>query len=81
MTRRDFMRTGAVMGVTARSAAGEPAASSGGTGSPGRTSLVMSRYSADEHRRRLENLQRCEQAIRSCMRKHIITDYQPGQWG
>ncbi len=36
-------------------------------------------YTAAEHRRRLENIALCERGIRSCMRKHLIGDYLPGQ--
>ena len=31
------------------------------------------------HRRALENIGRCHQPIRRCLRKHLITDYLPGQ--
>lgn len=36
---------------------------------------------ADEegHRRRLENISECNRGIRKCLRKHLITDYLPGQ--
>jgi len=36
-------------------------------------------YTAEDHRRRLENIGCCQRAIRSCMRKHLITDYLPAQ--
>ena len=36
-------------------------------------------FSAEEQRRRLLNIAECEQSIRSCMRRHRITGYIPGQ--
>ena len=36
-------------------------------------------YSPDDHRRRLQSLAVCERAIRACMRKHLVTNYLPGQ--
>lgn len=44
---------------------------------PGPAAIL--RYSAEEHRTRLENIGECEQSIRKCMRKHRITAYIPGQ--
>ncbi len=41
-------------------------------------STVMS-FTADDHRRRLANIGLCTQKIRSCMRKHLVTNYLPGQ--
>ena len=40
---------------------------------------VLSAYAADGHRRRLRNIARCERGIRTCMRKHLVTSYLPGQ--
>jgi len=40
---------------------------------------VLSRYSEQEQRQRLENISACERSIRDCMRKHLITSYLPGQ--
>ena len=36
-------------------------------------------YTAGDHRQRLENVSICERGIRSCLRKHLITSYLPGQ--
>jgi len=36
-------------------------------------------YSREDHRRRLQNLAWCEGGIRSCLRKHFVTNYLPGQ--
>jgi len=40
---------------------------------------VINTYSPDDHRRRLQNLAICERGIRKCLRKHLITNYLPGQ--
>ncbi|MFV2067531.1 MAG: hypothetical protein ACC645_11170 [Pirellulales bacterium] len=78
MDRRGFLRTstgaavtGGIGRVTTASLAGQPQLSS----SP-RSPLLRS-YTAEDHRRRLENIGGCHRAIRSCMRKHLITDYLP----
>jgi hypothetical protein len=44
-----------------------------------RSPAILSAYTAQEHRRRLENIGVCEKAIRSCLRKHLIRSYLPGQ--
>jgi len=36
-------------------------------------------YTAEDHRRRLENIRVCQERIRACMRKHLVTNYLPGQ--
>jgi len=78
MRRRDFLKAGASGAVFS------VAAASGGAGHvsaeplvPVRGADVMRSYSAKEHRRRLENIQFCEGAIRGCMKKHLITNYLP----
>ena len=40
---------------------------------------VMRSYTREDHRRRLLNIAECERVIKSCMRKHLITGYVPGQ--
>lgn len=40
---------------------------------------IMATWSAEEHRRRLLNIQACERGIRKCIKKHLITNYLPGQ--
>jgi len=42
-------------------------------------SVVMKDFSADDHRRRLQNIGICTRKIRKCMKKHLITDYLPAQ--
>jgi hypothetical protein len=36
-------------------------------------------YSPEDHRRRLKNIALCEGSIHGCLRKHLITEYLPGQ--
>jgi len=36
-------------------------------------------YTAEDHRRRLQNIATGTQSIRSCMRQHLVNDYLPGQ--
>jgi len=40
---------------------------------------VIAVYAAADQRRRLENVAICNRGIRNCLRKHLITDYLPGQ--
>jgi hypothetical protein len=40
---------------------------------------VLKSYTAEDHRRRLENIGLCRRGIRSYMRKHLVTNYLPGQ--
>jgi hypothetical protein len=40
---------------------------------------VLSSYSRDDHRNRLENIAHCTRHIHACLRKHLITNYIPGQ--
>lgn len=37
------------------------------------------KYSAEDHRRRLLRIRDCEQGIRTCLNRHLITGYIPGQ--
>ena len=43
------------------------------------TPSIFSSYSLNKQRQRLQNVATCERAIRTCLRKHLITDYLPGQ--
>lgn len=40
---------------------------------------IMKSFTAEDHRRRLQNIDACERGIRKCMKKHLITGYIPGQ--
>ncbi|MBN2292119.1 MAG: twin-arginine translocation signal domain-containing protein [Pirellulales bacterium] len=90
MDRRDFLKTGAktaatgALAGTALSIPAQDARAAGSpntnksTGDPG-TSVLMRDFTADDHRRRLQNIGICTQKIRKCMRKHLITNYLPAQ--
>ena len=43
------------------------------------TPAVLKVYDSGDHQKRLENIAICERRIRKCLRKHLITDYLPGQ--
>lgn len=43
------------------------------------TPAILDSYSAEDHRRRLENIATCERGIGKYMRKHLVTSYIPGQ--
>jgi hypothetical protein len=57
----------------------ERAAAAPSGSQPTTAPAVLAGYSAEEHRRRLENIAFCHQRIRSAMRKHLVTGYLPGQ--
>jgi hypothetical protein len=40
---------------------------------------VLATYTAQDHRHRLEGVAVCEREIHRCLRKHLVTDYLPGQ--
>jgi hypothetical protein len=80
MHRRDFLWTGAQAAAVgaAVSVSGRVEAAGSATSAAGAPSILKS-YTADDHRRRLANLGVCQRAIRSCLRKHLITNYLPAQ--
>ena len=81
MQRRDFFKTGvqaAVVG-SAVSASLRPVRAAMGDAGELRPASILKSYSAEDHRRRLQNIGVCERGIRSSMRKHLITSYLPGQ--
>ena len=87
MDRREFFKTGVKAAAAGAAisipthcglAADAPAAKSTAPGDPG-TSVVMKDFTAEDHRRRLQNIGICTQKIRKCMRKHLIADYLPAQ--
>ena len=39
---------------------------------------VLVSYTGEDHRRRLQNIALAERGVRTCLRKHLITDYLPG---
>ncbi len=46
---------------------------------PSATAEIVKTYTDQDHRRRLENIRFCQQNIRACLRKHLVTNYLPGQ--
>lgn len=83
MQRREFLKVGAGCAVSGI-AAGEAAGAQGSSASAGagqarvkRSAIVAA--TADDHRRRLQNIAECERGIRTCLRRHLITNYLPGQ--
>jgi hypothetical protein len=77
MHRRDFLMTGvqaAAIGA-AVSLPADTATAAGDSAAP----AVLASYTAADHRRRLQNIAIAHQAIRTCLRKHLVTDYLPAQ--
>jgi hypothetical protein len=63
-----FRSSGAIGAAAARGEAARP------TAPP-----VLAEYADSDHRKRLLNIGVCQRAIRTCLRKHLITSYLPGQ--
>jgi hypothetical protein len=40
---------------------------------------IMKSFTAEDHRRRLQNIAICERGIKTCMRKYLVRNYIPGQ--
>ncbi len=85
MDRRSFLKTGAQVATTgalASAAASTPSQSARAADAPAGdcgTSVLMKDFSAEDHRRRLQNIGICTGKIRKCMKKHLIADYLPAQ--
>ena len=80
MDRRTFLSTST--GVAVTGSMGSVGTVSRGGQTPARlsdTPAVMKNYTTEDHRRRLANIASCRKAIRSCMRKHLVTGYMPAQ--
>lgn len=83
MNRRRFLQSGAVGALaSAKLVAGfsnhiSAPATASNIDESDRTSL--SHYTAEDHRQRLSNIALCENAIHGCMRRHLVTEYLPGQ--
>jgi hypothetical protein len=82
MKRRQFLK----QSVTAVLAASPVRAevSDSGTLAPSRiitetTPAVLNSYAAEDHRRRMQNIVECRHSVQQCLRRHLITDYLPGQ--
>lgn len=82
MERRDFLKAGggvSLAGLWGSTSGGQIAQAAELKTTPARSPAVLSSYTAQEHRQRLQNIARCEQGIGASMRKHLITSYLPGQ--
>lgn len=81
MKRRCFLQWGATAaGATLAWSAEDPHGFATAAEKPRRvTPPVLKDDTRLEHRRRLENIGRCERGIRACLRKHLVTSYLPGQ--
>ena len=91
MDRREFLKTGGgcVVGGILTASGGQaavpstrenttiPAGSAAGKRAVKPLPIMVA--TADEHRRRLRNVAECNKAIRTCLRRHLVTDYLPGQ--
>jgi len=82
MDRRCFLKTASISSVAGAAAPVVAEVVGGSANRWAEASGVrkpLSCYTAEEHRRRLENVAICERGIRSCLRKHLVTGYLPGQ--
>ncbi|MFH1921811.1 MAG: hypothetical protein ABIP48_18250 [Planctomycetota bacterium] len=82
MHRREFLKVSAAAatgGTIVSQGSRSIAATAAAQPMENTTPAVLGSYTAAEHRRRLENIRLAEQAIRTCLRKHQITSYLPGQ--
>jgi len=84
MRRRDFFKT-SVQAAMVGTAASVPMVSDLASASPiapvssSGTPAILKSYTAEDHRRRLQNIGFCYREIRTCMREHMVTNYLPGQ--
>jgi len=76
MNRRQFVKSGAAMALAA-----SPVYEAAGKSSFARGTIppVLKGYSVEDHRLRLQNLAECERSVHHCLRKHLVTNYVPGQ--
>lgn len=80
MDRRGFLKATAGAGVVGGAAHAAPGvALAPAKKAPSASPPILASFGAADHRRRLENIALCRQEIRTCMRRHLITDYLPAQ--
>lgn len=81
MHRRDFLRTGVQTAAagTAGSLALGAATSLASAAKRHGAAPVLADYTAADHHCRLENIALCQGAIRTCLRKFMVSHYLPGQ--
>ena len=78
MNRRGFLKAGATGGTLSMAGLRGSAAPVSPTKADA-APAVLAKYTSEDHRRRLRNLAACERAIHKCLRRHLITNYLPGQ--
>ena len=78
MKRRQFLKAAVAGSTAALPLSGEAVAAERDSVHALRPSLLRD-YTAEDHRRRLMSIAHCTKSIRSCMKKHLITDYWPAQ--
>jgi hypothetical protein len=81
MHRRHFLGAGlgAMAGGAAMRGQWPDQARAGDSSAARPASELFDLYTADDHRRRLENIRLGEQGVGACLRKHLIAGYLPGQ--
>ncbi len=82
MKRRDFLKAGGGATLAGAWGSAHPTPTAWATDAAAtmpETPAVLGDYTSEDHRQRLENIARCEQGIRTSMRKHLVTSYLPGQ--
>lgn len=81
MKRRDLLKTG--IGVVATGAWAADVSATTQPAGPlppsAHSAMVLAGYTEVQHRQRLLNIRACERGVRRCLRKHLVTDYLPGQ--
>lgn len=81
MRRRDFVKLaglsagGAAASGSSSLAGGNHHSANRGTSDP--SSIIV--VSEDEHRQRLRTIAECNRTIRTCLSRHLVVDYIPGQ--
>ncbi len=81
MQRRQFLKASAqaaVVGASVSVSAG-PTLAAVRPGPVSATPAILKSYTAADHRRRLKNIAVYQHEIRTCMAKHLVTSYLPGQ--
>jgi hypothetical protein len=79
MIRRDFFKASVAAATAGLAISGNTGAAEETPGASDETPAILKSFTAEDHRRRLENIRMCERAIRTCLRKHLVTNYLPIQ--
>jgi hypothetical protein len=81
MQRRELFKLGvqAAVGTALASAVKPAGAAPAVSSSASPIPPILAAYTAEDHRRRLENVAACQRGIRTCLRKHLVAGYLPGQ--